>query len=74
VRLAAGAGGYATTVAETDESPQLTPLERLRRHLAEADRRPREMQKRLDELGRGIEAARQQARDHDLLTDDDAGG
>jgi hypothetical protein len=60
-------------VAETDET-QLTPAERLRRHLAEADRRPREMQKRLDELGKGIEAARQQARDHDLLADDDAGG
>lgn len=43
------------------------PVERLHDHLAEARDRPEEMQRRLDELGEGIEAARRRAEADDLL-------
>ena len=48
-----------------------TPVERLRQHLDEVDRRPDAMQERLDELGEGIESARRQAESDDLLPEDE---
>lgn len=48
-----------------------SPTERLRDHIGELERRPGEMQRRLDELGDGIESARRQAQSDDLLPEED---
>lgn len=46
-------------------------VERLDDHLAEVSDRPDEMQARLDELGENIEAVRRQAREDELLPDEE---
>lgn len=51
----------------TDDTDDQQPVERLQDHLAEVRDKPDEMQRRLDELGEGIEAARRQAEADDLL-------
>ena len=51
----------------SDDTDDQQPVERLEEHLAEVRDKPDEMQRRLDELGEGIDAARRQAEADDLL-------
>ncbi|HEX6167004.1 MAG TPA: hypothetical protein VFZ30_09470 [Acidimicrobiales bacterium] len=50
-----------------------SPTERLRDRIDELERRPGEMQRRLDELGEGIESARRQAQSDELLPEEEGG-
>lgn len=54
-------------MAERAETPDDTPAERLHDRIDRADDKPAEMQRRLDELGEGIDEARRQAEADDLL-------
>ena len=66
---------YSHPVADepdvSDDTDDQQPVERLEEHLAEVRDKPDEMQRRLDELGEGIDAARRQAEADDLLPEFD---